>query len=157
MSPKKLPAAELMPHYEELLQAGAELPLVVSGISMTPFLRPGIDTVYLKKPEGMLRRGEIAFYHRQDGSHVLHRVWKTGNGMYWFLGDAQDLVEGPLPKKCVFAYVTKIDRDGVPIGPGDRLWKWFAGPWRLTRGTRRRIWLRLWRLSMRLRRERKEK
>ncbi len=156
MSPKKIPAAELMPHYEELLESGAELPLVVSGTSMTPFLRPGIDTVYLKKPEGMLRRGEIAFFHRQDGSHVLHRVWKTQNGMYWFLGDAQDFVEGPLPQKSVFAYVTKIDRDGVCVAPGDRLWRLFAGPWRLTRGTRRRFWLRLWRLSRKLRREKKE-
>lgn len=156
MSPKKIPAAELMPHYEELLATGAELPLVVSGTSMTPFLRPGIDTVYLKQPEGMLQPGEIAFFHRMDGSHVLHRVWKTENGMYWFLGDAQDLVEGPLPSKCVFAYVTKIDRDGVRVGPEDRLWKLFAGPWRLTRGTRRRFWLRLWRLFLKLRRNKKE-
>lgn len=156
MTPRKLPAAALMPHYEALLQSGAELPLVVSGTSMTPFLRPGIDTVYLKKPEGMLRRGEIAFFHRADGSHVLHRVWKTQNGMYWFLGDAQDLVEGPLPEKSVFAYVTKIDRGGVRLQPEDRMWKLFAGPWRLTRGTRRRIWLRLWRLSLRLRRKKKE-
>ena len=157
MSPKIIPAAELMPHYEELLEAGAELPLVISGTSMTPFLRPGIDTVYLKKPEGMLRPGEIAFFHRMDGSHVLHRVWKTESGMYWFLGDAQDLVEGPLPEKSVFAYVTKIDRDGVSVTPKDRLWRFFAGPWRLTRGTRRRFWLRLWNIPRKLRRLKKEK
>lgn len=157
MSPRVLPAAILMPEYEALLEAGAELPLVVSGISMTPFLRPGIDTVYLKKPDRTLRKGEIAFFHRANGSHVLHRVWRAEKGYYWFLGDGQDLVEGPMPEACVFAYVTKIDRDGVRVGPEDRLWRFFAGPWRYTRGTRNRFWLRLWRFSRRLRREKKEK
>ena len=157
MSAKKLPAAELMPHYEELLLAGAELPLVVSGASMTPFLRPGEDTVYLRSADRTLQPGEIAFFHRRDGSHVLHRVWKTEPGKYWLLGDAQDVVEGPLPAASVFAYVTQIDRGGRRIGPDDRLWKFFAGPWRYTRGARRTFWLRLWRLPRKLRSLKKER
>ena len=39
MSPRTLPAAVLMPEYEALLRDGAELPLVISGESMLPFLR----------------------------------------------------------------------------------------------------------------------
>ena len=103
MSPRTLPAAVLMPEYEALLRDGAELPLVISGESMLPFLRPGRDTVYLKQPDAPLQRGEIAFYRRLDGSYILHRVYRAVPGAYWFLGDAQTRVEGPLPAQCVFA------------------------------------------------------
>lgn len=152
MSPRVLPASVLMPEYEALLREGAELPLVVSGTSMTPFLQPGRDVVYLKAPNRPLQPGEIAFFHRRDGSHVLHRVWRAEPGKYWFLGDAQDMAEGPLPAQCVFAYVTRIERNGVSVGPEDRVWRFFAGPWRYTRGARRRFWLRVWRIPGKARR-----
>ena len=104
MSPRTLPAAVLMPEYEALLREGAELPLVVSGESMLPFLRPGRDT-------------------------VLHRVFRAEPGMYWFLGDAQTRVEGPLPAQCVFAHVTAVRRGKRLIQPENLLWRFFAGPW----------------------------
>ena len=110
MSPKTLPASVLMPEYESLLRQGAELPLVVSGESMLPFLRPGLDTVYLRAAEMPLRRGDVAFYRRADGSYVLHRVFRAEAGRYWFLGDAQSHVEGPLDASCVFAYVSAVRR-----------------------------------------------
>lgn len=151
MSPRVLPASVLMPEYEALLREGAELPLVVSGTSMTPFLQPGRDVVYLKTADRTLAPGEIAFFRRRDGSYVLHRVWRTEPGKYWFLGDGQDMVEGPLPKQCVFAYVTRIERRGIAVGPDDRIWRFFAGPWRYTRGARHKFWLRVWRIPHKLR------
>lgn len=129
MSPRTLPAAVLMPEYEALLREGAELPLVVSGESMLPFLRPGRDTVYLKKPEAPLQRGDIAFYRRFDGSYILHRVFRAEPGKYWFLGDAQTRVEGPLPAQCVFARVTAVRRGQRLIHTGSRFWRLFSGPW----------------------------
>lgn len=129
MSPRTLPAAVLMPEYESLLRDGAELPLVISGESMLPFLRPGRDTVYLKQPDAPLQRGEIAFYRRSDGSYILHRVYRAVPGAYWFLGDAQTRVEGPLPAQCVFAHVTAVRRGGRLILPGQLLWRIFSGPW----------------------------
>ena len=124
-----LPAAVLMPEYEELLRSGAELPLIVSGESMLPFLRPGRDTVFLKSASGQLGRGEIAFYRRFDGAYVLHRVVRAEEGKYWFLGDAQIRVEGPLPASCVFACVTAVRRGKRLIRPGDPVWRFFTGPW----------------------------
>ena len=129
MSPRTLPAAVLMPEYEALLREGAELPLVVSGESMLPFLRPGRDTVFLKRPDAPLQWGEIAFYRRFDGSYILHRVFRAEPGMYWFLGDAQTRVEGPLPAQCVFARVTAVRRGERLVQPGNLLWRFFAGPW----------------------------
>ena len=129
MSPRTLPAAVLMPEYEALLREGAELPLVVSGESMLPFLRPGRDTVYIKQPDAPLQRGEIAFYRRPDGSYVLHRVFRAAPGAYWFLGDAQTRVEGPLPAQCVFAHVTAVRRGKRLIQPRHLLWRVFSGLW----------------------------
>ena len=129
MRARTLPAAVLMPEYESLLREGAELPLVISGESMLPFLRPGRDTVFLRKPEGTLQRGDIAFYRRSDGSYILHRVVRAEPGKYWFLGDAQTRVEGPLPAQCVFAYVTAVRRNGRLYQPGSLLWRLFSGPW----------------------------
>lgn len=129
MSPRSLPAAVLMPEYEALLRDGAELPLVISGESMLPFLRPGRDTVFLRQPDAPLQRGDIAFYRRFDGSYILHRVYRAEPGMYWFLGDAQTRVEGPLPAQCVFAHVTAVRRGKRLIQPGELLWRFFAGPW----------------------------
>lgn len=129
MSPRTLPAAVLMPEYEALLRDGAELPLVISGESMLPFLRPGRDTVFLKQPDAPLQRGDIAFYRRFDGSYVLHRVVRAEPGKYWFLGDAQTRVEGPLPAQCVFAHVIAVRRGRRLVQPQHRLWRFFAGPW----------------------------
>ena len=93
----------LMRDYRSALADGAELPLVVSGGSMRPFLAPGRDTVYLRAPDRPLRRGDIAFYRRADGQYVLHRICRARGGQFWFVGDAQDVREGPLPASCVFA------------------------------------------------------
>lgn len=124
-----LPAAVLMPEYESLLRQGAELPLVISGGSMLPFLRPGKDVVYLKAPEGKLRRGDIAFYRRADGSYVLHRVLRVGYASYWFLGDAQTRWEGPLPAERVFARVTAVRRGETLMQTKDPLWRVCSGLW----------------------------
>ena len=129
MSARTLPASVLMPEYEALLREGAELPLVVSGESMLPFLRPGRDTVFLRRPDAPLQRGDIAFYRRFDGSYILHRVCRAEPGKYWFLGDAQTRVEGPLPERCVFAHVTAVRRGKRLIQPRQLLWRVFSGPW----------------------------
>lgn len=139
MSRKTLPASVLMPEYEALLREGAELPLVVSGESMLPFLRPGRDTVYLRQPDGALRAGDIAFFRRANGAYILHRVVRAEAGNYWFLGDAQIRVEGPLPASCVIARVTAVRRDERLIRPDCLFWRFFSGPWQWVRGQRPRL------------------
>ena len=117
MSAKKLPAAELMPHYEELLLAGAELPLVVSGASMTPFLRPGEDTVYLRSADRTLQPGEIAFFHRRDGSHVLHRCFLPR--VCSPMSRRSTGAEGESAPMTDFGNFSP-DRGAIPAAPGER-------------------------------------
>ena len=139
MSPRVLPASVLMPEYEELLRQGAELPLVISGGSMLPFLAPGRDSVLLKAPDRQLRRGDIVFYRRANGDYILHRLLRVRDGKCWMVGDAQLLVEGPLPETCVFAYVTQVQRKGKIEKPGTACWALFAHGWLALRPVRRPV------------------
>lgn len=129
MSPKVLPASVLMPEYESLLLEGAELPLVISGGSMLPFLASGRDSVMLKAPDRALRRGDIVFYRRENGAYVLHRLLRVRDGKCWMIGDAQTTVEGPLDRDCIFAYVTQVKRKGQIEKPGTFWWEFFAHVW----------------------------
>lgn len=129
MSPKVLPASVLMPEYESLLLEGAELPLVISGGSMLPFLASGRDSVMLKAPDRALRRGDIVFYRRENGAYVLHRLLRVRDGKCWMIGDAQTTVEGPLDRDCIFAYVTQVKRKGQIEKPGTFRWEFFAHVW----------------------------
>ena len=145
MSPKILPSAVLMPEYEALLREGAALPLVVSGESMLPFLRPGRDTVYLREPDGALRAGDIAFFRRKNGDYILHRVVRAEKDGYWFLGDAQTRAEGPMPASCIIAAVTAVRRDERLIRPESPVWRFYAGPWQHMH-RQRRILMRIYRI-----------
>lgn len=139
MSPRVLPAAVLMPEYEALLKEGAELPLVISGGSMLPFLAPGRDSVLLKTPDRALRRGDIVFYRRKDGSYILHRLLRVRGDRCWMVGDAQTVIEGPLDRSCIFAYVTRVQRKGRVEKPGMFWWDFFEHTWLTLRPMRHGI------------------
>ncbi len=130
---------ELMPEYTELLKNGAVLPLTVSGSSMIPFLAPDRDSVLLKGIDRELIRGDIVFYRRPDGSYILHRLYRIEGDKLWFVGDAQDRVEGPLDISCAFAYVTQATRKNKTQKKGCFWWDFFEKVWIKTVGSRAKI------------------
>lgn len=129
----------LMPEYVELLKSGAELPLTVSGSSMIPFLAPGRDSVLLRGIDRELKRGDIVFYRRADGRYILHRLYRIENDSLWFVGDAQDEIEGPLNRDCAFAYVVSAQRKNKTQKRGCFWWDFFEKIWLVTVGNRRKI------------------
>ena len=130
---------ELMPEYIELIEAGAVLPLVISGGSMLPFLAPGRDTVFIKSIDRPLQVGDIVFFRRNNGRYVLHRLYKTEGESIWLVGDAQDEIEGPLNKDCAFAVVSHAVRKGKTEKPGTFWWDFFSKTWLKLLGHRKNI------------------
>ncbi|MBP3666181.1 MAG: S24/S26 family peptidase [Clostridia bacterium] len=98
---------------EMLLSAedGAEMPLLVTGLSMTPFLFHKISVVYLKKSKDYVpRKGDIVFFARRDTTLVLHRIVRIEpDGTLVIKGDAQRWRE-TITADRILASVTHIQR-----------------------------------------------
>lgn len=115
-----------------LVNEGKECRLLISGSSMAPFLVHERDSIIFSKPQRELQRGDMVFYQRETGQFVMHRILHVKPEGLYIVGDAQTEIEGPVNPKQVFAVVTKAQRKGKWIGPGD-FWWWFF----------RTVWLRL--------------
>lgn len=92
-----------------LIRQGGYVPLRITGSSMSPFLRPNRDTVWLKAydPE-KTKIGQILFFRRPDGAFVLHRVRKClPDGTLKMNGDAQSWCE-IIPRDSVIAAAEEV-------------------------------------------------
>ena len=56
----------------ETLDMGKAFKIHPNGISMEPLIHQGRDAVFIKKPEGRLKKYDIAFFKRENGEYVLH-------------------------------------------------------------------------------------
>ena len=112
-----------------LIEEGLTVPLKVSGSSMTPYIVGGRDTVMISKPTLPLKRGDIAFFERLDGQIVMHRVCRVKKEGYYFVGDAQTVLEGPIVDAQIFGVVNKIIRKGRTESSGNFTWFFFRHVW----------------------------
>ncbi|MCI5950693.1 MAG: S24/S26 family peptidase [Anaerostipes sp.] len=126
---KIVDTGEYVSMLRELTEQGKEVSMLISGSSMVPFLIHRRDYIYFKKPNRSLRRGDMVFYQRDNGQFVMHRIWKKKSDGYYMIGDAQTEIEGPLREDQIFALITKVQRKGKWIGPGDFWWKFFEHIW----------------------------
>ena len=111
-----------MPELVDIISAGGRVHLVVSGYSMSPFLKHGRDVVCLRACGGQdLKRGQILLFARPDGSVILHRVRKVlPSGELIMNGDAQDWCE-TVSTRQVVAVVESVDRNGRTLS-ADCIW-----------------------------------
>jgi hypothetical protein len=116
----------------DLVNEGKECRLLISGSSMAPFLVHERDSIIFSKPQRELERGDMVFYQRETGQFVMHRILHVKPEGLYIVGDAQTEIEGPVNPSQVFAVVTRAQRKGKWIGPGD-FWWWFF----------RTVWIRL--------------
>ena len=121
-------ARELAELVAALGSGGGLCPLVVRGESMSPTLREGVDTVYLRSvgPSEDVRVGDIAFFWRGE-KIVLHRiVAKPAPGVLRANGDGQLWCED-VARENVFAVVERVGRGGrVMAARGGLLGAWGA-------------------------------
>ena len=113
----------------DLVNEGKECRLLISGSSMAPFLVHERDSILFSKPDRELRRGDMVFYQRDNGQFVMHRILHVKPEGLYIIGDAQTEVEGPVKPEQVFARVTKVNRKGKWIGPGNFWWWFFSTVW----------------------------
>lgn len=113
----------------EMTEQGEDVQVRVSGNSMLPFLAHQRDFIFFKKPDRPLKRGDIVAYQRENGQFIVHRIYKVRREGIYTVGDAQSQIEGPLPESCFFGLITRVQRKGTWIGPGNLCWEFFARIW----------------------------
>ena len=113
----------------ELTEQGEEASMLVLGGSMAPFLVHERDCFCFEKPKRELKKGDMVFFQRVSGEFIMHRIYKISKEGYFVVGDAQNYIEGPIKREQIFAYVTKVQRKGKWIEPGDFWWEFFEHVW----------------------------
>lgn len=99
----------------EVLASGGEFRLYPRGTSMLPLLRQGRDSVALRRVDTSIRKNDILFYQRPDGSFVLHRVRSVMLDELTMWGDNQTTPERGVSPDWVIGRVTRIFRDDVEV------------------------------------------
>lgn len=141
-------AAALFPFIEEIVRQGQTVKISISGTSMVPFLRHGIDCVELTHCDyGNLRRTDIVLIRRNDGTYVMHRILRKKPTCFYMVGDAQEWVEGPIYPEQVMALVTSVWREDRQIDTGNRLWQLLSEGWLRLLPFRSRLLNIYWRLN----------
>lgn len=130
MNNRIVPNESYLPVIRELLEAGKTVPLTISGNSMSPFFVHIRDRVLLAPAPARLKRGDMAIFQRRNGQYILHRICRTAdNDKYYFIGDAQTEIEGPIDREQIFGKVVSVCRKGRWIGPGNFWWEFFEHVW----------------------------
>lgn len=104
----------LEPSIKEIVGAGGNVKLVVTGQSMMPTLIEYRDSVILAKP-GKLKKSDIVLYQRTNGEYVLHRIVKITKNGFGMCGDNQTKIEYPVLPDKIIAVVLAIVRNGELI------------------------------------------
>ncbi len=129
----------------EVLNKDGHFRMYPRGTSMLPLIRQEIDSVVLVKADGDIKVGEIAFYLRDDGHYVLHRIVgkKTGakdtgesvgnntdstgeHVFYTMCGDNQLKLEEGIRRDQIIGVVETVYRKDKAItagSPGYRLYR----------------------------------
>ena len=116
------------------------VPFLVTGGSMSPFLIGNRDTVYLKKCDGPLKKGDIVLYERSNGQLVLHRIVLIEDNMLSLIGDGQFDIEHGICADQVIGRAVCAVRKGKKIQKKDFWWVFFEKIWIVVIPLRKVIW-----------------
>ena len=105
----------------DALKDGKVIALVPQGISMLPFIKGGVDQVYLLKKE-KVAVGDIVLveYH---GKHILHRVYAVDGEKMTLMGDGNLEGTEQVAADEVLGTVVEIVHGGCRRKP-KKAWLW---------------------------------
>lgn len=129
---RTVPPELLFSDYSLLFDSADEdvrLPVIVSGSSMSPFLKHNRDKVFLSRIESSPKRGDIILYRRSPKEFVLHRVYSVKNGAMTMVGDGQIYLEPDVPIERAEAIVSFVIRDGKKLSPSSPCWIFYEKIW----------------------------
>lgn len=126
---------ELVPLFQERLEAGQQVRFSPMGTSMLPMLRGGRDSVVLSPAPERLKKYDLALYRRDSGAYVLHRVTEAGQ-MYTCIGDNQFVYETGIRHDQVIAVVTAFCRKGRDHTVTERGYRLYCRLWHHSRPLR---------------------
>lgn len=109
---KKHSLSELAPLIEDQLQNGGSVSFTVKGISMSPMLADGVDSICIKKAVFPLKKYDIPFYRRENGQFVLHRIIKVTPNGYICRGDHQIEKEYPVTDDMIIGVLNGYTHKG---------------------------------------------
>lgn len=81
------------------------------GVSMRPLFKTHRDVIVVKRPEGELKKYDVALYVSPRGKYILHRVVKVKEDEYLIRGDNTYMIEH-VPKDSVIGVLVKFNRRG---------------------------------------------
>ena len=126
----KAKAKDIFNIMEQLFDNGQSAWIVVSGMSMYPFLREDLDMVELTRARFPgIKKGDIVLIKRLNSEFVLHRVAKKNNSEFYIIGDAQQWLEGPVLENQLKAVVINVKRNNKVISCNSFLLKILVHLW----------------------------
>ena len=138
---------------EELLKSGVSVQFPTTGYSMYPLLNPDKGDQVIVEPLGerKLKRGDVVLYRRDgekgttdeegfaEGILVLHRIHHRKDDQYYFVGDNQNQVEGPLRADQLRGIMVARVRLGKILSVRNAFYRMSTGAWLLVCPIRPRL------------------
>lgn len=108
---------EKVSSFEEILENQGVLVYTNTGNSMMPLLRQHRDILIIKRKEKneRLHRFDIAFYKRDCGKYILHRILWVRKHDYVICGDNQWYPERGITDQHILGVLDSVVRDGKTI------------------------------------------
>lgn len=123
---------EIVPVIKEQINNDGKVSFTPKGNSMLPLFRNNMDVVTLSKPQFPVKKYSIAFYERENGTYVLHRVIGRKKQQYTMRGDNQYRNEYGISEEQIIAVVTEFVRQGKVCKVTNRRYRWYCICWTKT-------------------------
>ena len=121
---------------EQLLKQGIPVSFPIRGWSMYPFLSDGDMVTVEPLEEHIPSVNDAILYRRINGPLVLHRLMKIDHKGYYFCGDNQTEIEGPLNRSQLLGILVSYTHNGKQVQSADSSYQLLTSVWRHMRPLR---------------------
>jgi hypothetical protein len=129
---------EMLPLMEEMLKNGKSISIRVKGTSMKPFLNSEKDLIEIAPITKGIKVNDICMFKTLNG-FTVHRLINIVNDNFFFNGDSQTTLEGPIKKDDIIGVVKKIRKKSFSFGINNPIYIVLSNFWRITLPLRPKI------------------